>query len=45
MQVLFRTAYLWLKDIPPFVFYLLLVLIGGVVCSGSVQPPVAEKCM
>jgi hypothetical protein len=30
-DVLFLVGYLWFKDIPPFVFYLLLLLIGVVV--------------
>lgn len=30
-HVLFLAGYLWFKDIPPFVFYLLLLLIGVVV--------------
>jgi hypothetical protein len=30
-DVLFLVAYLWFKDIPPFVFYLLLLLVGAVI--------------
>jgi hypothetical protein len=30
-DVVFLAGYLWFKDIPPFVFYLLLLLVGLVV--------------
>jgi hypothetical protein len=39
-DLIFLAGYLWFKDIPPFVFYLLLLLVG--LATRRPQPSIAR---